>query len=40
MSAEIDALASMFGMQNVFRLRALDVCRVDRIEIIPSALDD
>jgi adenylate cyclase len=39
MSAEIDALASMFGMQNVFRLRALDVCRVKRIAIVPSALD-
>ncbi len=39
MSAEIDSLASMFGMQDVFRLRALDVCRLERVEIVPSALD-
>lgn len=39
MSAEIDALASMFGMQNVFKLRALDVCRVQRAEVLPSAVD-
>ena len=39
MSAEIDALASMFGMQEVFKLRALDVCRLKRIESVTSALD-
>ncbi|SRR5260221_13848285 len=39
MSAEIDALASMLGMQDVFRLRALDVCRVKGVEVVPSALD-
>jgi predicted pyridoxine 5'-phosphate oxidase superfamily flavin-nucleotide-binding protein len=39
MSAEIDALASMFGMEKVFHLRALDVCRVVRAHIVPSALD-
>ena len=39
MSAEIDSLASLFGMQSVFRLRALDVCRLEHVEIVPSALD-
>lgn len=39
MSAEIDALASLFGMQKVFKLRAVDVCRVLRAEAVPSAAD-
>ncbi|HEX2736473.1 MAG TPA: pyridoxamine 5'-phosphate oxidase family protein [Polyangiaceae bacterium] len=38
MSAEIDALASVFGMQGVFKLRSLEVCRVHRIEGVPCEL--
>ena len=37
--AEIDAIASMFGMQDVFRLRAVDIYRVLRGEIVPSDVD-
>jgi hypothetical protein len=39
MSAELDGVASLFGMQEVFRLRALDICRFLHAEAIPSGLD-
>ncbi|HVU00202.1 MAG TPA: pyridoxamine 5'-phosphate oxidase family protein [Polyangiaceae bacterium] len=39
MSAEIDALASLFRMERVFRLRAVDVCRVLRAEVVASSAD-
>jgi len=40
MRAEIDAIASLMGMQDVFRLRAVDVFRVSRGELVRSVLDD
>lgn len=39
MSAEIDAVASIFGMQGVFRLISADVYRVEAGELVPSGLD-
>jgi hypothetical protein len=37
--AEIDAIASMMKMQDVFRLRAVAICRVVRGEFVPCDLD-
>ena len=37
--AEIDAIASLMGAQDVFRLRALDVYRVLRTYRVPCDLD-
>jgi adenylate cyclase len=34
---DVDALAALSGMEDVFRLRAADVCRVLDIELVPSA---
>jgi adenylate cyclase len=39
MRAEIDAIASLMEMQDVFRLRAVDVFRVTRGELLRSMLD-
>ena len=39
-SAEIDAVASLMGAENVFRLRALDVYRVLSIFRVPCDLDE
>jgi predicted pyridoxine 5'-phosphate oxidase superfamily flavin-nucleotide-binding protein len=36
--AEVDALAALSGMQDVFKLRAADIYRVLHIEQIPSAI--
>jgi adenylate cyclase len=36
--AEVDALAALTGMQDVFKLRAADIYRVLHIEQIPSAI--
>jgi adenylate cyclase len=36
--ADVDALASLVGMQDVFKLRAADIYRVRHIEQTPSAL--
>lgn len=36
--ADVDALAALVGMQDVFRLRAADIYRVSHIEQTPSAL--
>ena len=40
MRAEIDALASMYGMQGVFRLRSADIYRVVRGDVVPADGDD
>ena len=40
MRAEIDALASMYGMQGVFKLRSADIYRVVRGEVVPTDGDD
>jgi len=37
--AELDAIASLMGMQGVFRLKSADVYRVIRCEPVPSDLD-
>lgn len=37
--AEIDAIASLMGAQDLFRLRALDVYRVLRVYRVPCDLD-
>jgi adenylate cyclase len=34
--AEIDAIASLMGMQAVFRLRSVEVCRVVHAELVAS----
>lgn len=39
MRAEIEAIASLMGMQDVFRLRAVDVYRVLHGAAVPSDLD-
>jgi adenylate cyclase len=39
-SAEIDAVASLMGKEDVFHLRALDVYRVLSIYRVPSDLDE
>jgi len=39
MRAEIDAIASLMGMQAVFRLRSVDVYRVLRAEYVASDAD-
>lgn len=38
--ADIDAIASLTGMQAVFRLRSVDVYRVAHGELLASACDD
>lgn len=37
--AELDAIASLMGMQGVFRLKSADVYRVVRCEPVPSDVD-
>jgi adenylate cyclase len=37
--AELDAIASLMGMQDVFKLRSADVYRVLRCEPVPSDVD-
>jgi adenylate cyclase len=37
--AELDAIASLMGMQDVFRLRSADVYRVARCELVASDVD-
>jgi adenylate cyclase len=39
MRAEIDAIASLMHMEEVFRLRSVDVYRVLQIDFIPSDVD-
>jgi len=39
MRAEIDAIASLMHMEEVFRLRSVDVYRVLQIEFVPSDVD-
>lgn len=39
MRAEIDAIASLMHMEEVFRLRSVDVYRVLHVEFIPSDVD-
>jgi adenylate cyclase len=33
---DVDALAALSGMEDVFKLRAADVCRVLDVELVPS----
>lgn len=39
MRADIDAIASLMGMEEVFRLRSVDVYRVRHIEFVASDAD-
>jgi predicted pyridoxine 5'-phosphate oxidase superfamily flavin-nucleotide-binding protein len=37
--ADVDAVAALQGMQQVFKLRAADIYRVEHLEIVPTALN-